>query len=102
MASPTRNLIDPTGLTRLGPSLWLPTTRPPVVAGQTWVWATQAWFRGDIVTVISSVQIPQIQLGFLPRVPTPPMGHQLVNTFPSIYKERQGIIVGQIYPPPVN
>jgi hypothetical protein len=36
-----------------------------------------------------------------PRIPTPPLGRQIVMTFPSIYKEKDGGLVntGQLYPP---
>lgn len=98
MASPTKNFQDPTTLSRMGPVMPVNAVVPRLA-----VMLTAGWMPHNFhpwVLVQGGVQGPRVGGQMTPRIPTPPMGRQLILTFPPIYKSRQGIKIGQIYPPP--
>jgi len=94
MATPVKNFTDPTALSRLSP-VFFATIRTPKL----WSPFTQvAMLPNDfhrftlmMTGVASSLFFTNIRN---PRIPLPPMGRQMVLTFPPVYKSRDGIIAG--------
>jgi hypothetical protein len=103
MAAPIKAFIDPTFLSRLGPS----TPLKPLFTKLS-LTIKQASGLQTVVQTPPEKSIPLVlvagpakdKLHLFPKVPTPPMGRQAILTFPSIYKERGGgVTTGQLYPP---
>lgn len=100
MAAPTKNFIDPTYLSRLGPVF------PAPEAGQ--LRMPLANFFGVVPRLTPAAGMipflvkpgPYFPPAVVNRIPTPPMGKLVILTFPPIYRERTGVKIGQIYPPP--
>lgn len=103
MAAPVKAFIDPTFLSRLGPStpikpLYLKLSTPkPGVGAQVVVQTPEA----RVIPIPLVAGPAKDKLHLFPKVPTPPMGRQIIITFPPIYKERGagGFTTGQLYPP---
>lgn len=88
MAAPTKNFQDPTG--KSGMLAPLPSPRQPRISvpfgGALTIlpWVSNRW----------SINLPGIGFGIAPqspkqpRIPIPPMGRQMLLTFPPIYRER--------------
>jgi hypothetical protein len=96
----TKNYSDPTG-PNFG-SLRVPTTFPTpaslgmnLAASMVWTkWKYEMWYPAQMM--------PPLAIKTVVRIPTPPMGRQIILTFPPIYKERGGgdhATTGQLYPP---
>lgn len=98
MASPTKNFQNPTTLSRLGPVMPVNAVAPRLAVMLTAGFLPNNFHKWWTVQV--DVQGPRSGGQMTPRIPIPPMGRQLILTFPPIYKSRQGIKIGQIYPPP--
>jgi hypothetical protein len=95
VAAPAKAYIDPTYLSRYNicpPQIYYPVVHP------------LPNYFGQVVGLPQDERLPLIQLNapilnhaHYARVPTPPMGRQLILTFPSIYRERE-VFTGRLYP----
>lgn len=102
MASPAKNFSDPTGISALFSALPVPARAPLTIGLVSSKLLPNSFCRWALLR-IGALARP-LTAGTIPRIPTPPMGRQIVLTFPSIYKERGGGVyaTGQLYPPPAN
>ena len=94
MAAPVRNLTDPTGLSRLAPVFVVPLVPIPAFL------ATKAMplYRRPPLTQFNAM--PKAPGVPVVRIPEPPLGRLIFNTFPAIYKDKPKPLVrtGQIFP----
>lgn len=86
MAAPVKNFTDPTTLSKMGPdlSMLLVVPRPPQfqsLTGALLIWNPFPW-----AMVQPGVLAPKPVLQQQLRIPTPPMGRQMVLTFPPVYR----------------
>jgi len=99
MATPVLNFTDPTFLPReFAPMSGANRNTPPIPS----VVAVMTF--GTIVPGLIMVRSlgEDRASGFFSPIPPPPMGRQIILTFPPIYKEKGGstaITTGQLYPP---
>lgn|SRR5574340_621505 len=107
MATPVKNFTDPTGVFRMLSSRSIPITAGISIIkepGRMQIVflpkaASYLMFQGP-----ADIQAGDKRVGITNEVrsklPPPPMGRQILLTFPPIYKERAGATIGQVYPPP--
>jgi hypothetical protein len=104
MATPSKNLQDPTGISNYRDTR--PVKLPPIHdAAKIRALGQMALMPWDRITkwalaipgLLSPRPMPQVPV----KVPVPPMGRQMILTFPPIYRERgvAAIVTGQLYPP---
>ena len=101
MSSPTINFTDPNGLSAFF-SVNVPVSSVSLVSLlPSLVLLPNVFCRWSLLCPGHSC--PPLALGANPRIPLPPMGRQVVLTFPPIYKERpKGRTEGQIFPAGTN
>lgn len=113
MAAPAKNFTDPSGTPyRLGnqiPSSHQSGTFIPLLVGTSLsfmsqiVLAPKAYFDNRLGMWFGGAQSKNsLDNNVKSKLPPPPMGRQIILTFPPIYKERGGstaITTGQLYPP---
>jgi hypothetical protein len=90
MAAPVKNFTDPTTLSKLGPDVPMPLVQPGIPTfgmSQTicLIWNPYPWALTQLGTMGPK---PVIQEAL--RIPTPPMGRQMVLTFPPVYRSNDG------------
>lgn len=89
MSAPVKNFTDPTTLSFMpAPYAFPPVTPPP--APKMFALSLQLWNHYKFGLMTPSITRKSIPVPFTPMLPIPPMGRQVLLTFPPIYRERGG------------
>jgi len=87
MASPVRNLTGPTGLSRMSPVIPVPIIRINPLGYATGVMTPRLPSLTQKATLAAGIDTPAI------KIPPPPMGRLIFNTFPAVYRARPAITI---------
>lgn len=97
MATPFKNFTDPTGLSAMTASVPMVQPGLPSLGFGLLAWMPFTFIPWAMV--LPGALARPLTAGMVPRIPIPPMGRQILLTFPPIYRERGGNAIGQLYPP---
>jgi hypothetical protein len=104
MAAPVKAFIDPTGVMWITPTRLLPKTQYQVGVPNKQTSAKVCFYippAFDKRMTLFGKMLDTLGNTVRSKIPPPPMGRQLILTFPPIYKEKvqYASSTGQLYPP---